>query len=120
MKSSISSLSLVADDDAFGTDGPAVAAGHEESVEGVGGGTFLPDPGAALVGRAKDRALVADDPAVLIVGEIDSHQGLGKVGDDAGPRSAAVLGPQDRAALTDSITFVVVAKVDIEECVGRT
>ena len=49
MKFSISSLSLVADDDAFGADGPAGSAGHVEAVEVVWCGAFLLDPGAALV-----------------------------------------------------------------------
>ena len=40
---------LVADNDAVGADGPAVAFGHEESVEVVLGGALLFDPGAALV-----------------------------------------------------------------------
>ncbi len=43
-------LPLIPDYYAFGADGPAVAFGHEEAVEVVGGGAFLFDPGAAFVG----------------------------------------------------------------------
>jgi hypothetical protein len=50
IKSKISSLPLIPDYYAFGADGPAVAFGHEEAVEVVGGGAFLFDPGAAFVG----------------------------------------------------------------------
>ena len=50
IKSSISSLSLVSDNDTFSADGPGVAAGCVEAVEVVGGGAFLFDPGASLVG----------------------------------------------------------------------
>ena len=85
-------LSLIADYNAFGADGPAEALGHEEAIEMVRGRAFLFDPRAAFVGGAENRALVADDPTVLVVGKVDPHKRFGVVRYYAGPRRSAVFG----------------------------
>ena len=58
---------------------------------------------------------ITDDPAIFVVGKIDTHECVFEICRDHLPGRTAVFGSQDRARLADDIAFVIVAKIDVIE-----
>lgn len=106
---------FIFEDEAFFADGPAVFFVHVEAVEVFACVDLLTRPGFAFVAGAENVAGFADDPAVFVIGKIDTQERCFEARLDLFPCRTAVRGSQYYSRAADDVTLFAVAKIDVKE-----